>query len=218
MRKNILGWALSLSIISSGAQATILNFNEIPGTEAWTTQVNSQGFSFTSDHIHTYGAPTAGYEDVAYNGTTKLGYEGEKADGILMRREDNATFSLLSLDAAEFFRNNMYESRPNASVLQITAQFLDSSIASYQLQLDGVVDGIAGQDDFQHFVLPSLFTNVYSVLFTGLRLDGGSGGISLDNLEVADDPVSVPEPATLSLMGLSLIGVALARRRKVTSN
>jgi hypothetical protein len=215
MRKNLIGLTAALAFLCGGAaQASILTFDDIPGTENIQTTLDYQGFSFTSGHMHFYGCGHIGYDDIAFNGTTKLGYEGDRGRPITMARQDGGTFSLLSLDVAEFFANNMYPDKPNAEVLNISGTLLDGSLVSYDFFLDGINDGPFGTlADFQHLALPNLFTNVTSLLFTGLRLSGASGGISIDNLEIADS-VSVPEPGTLGLMGISLLGVAAARRRR----
>lgn len=215
MRKNLIGWTAALALLSGGAaQASILTFDEIPGTENIQTRLDYEGFSFTSAHMHFYGCDHVGYAEVAFNGTTKLGYDTGRGSPINMARQDGGTFSLVSLDVAEFFINGLFADAPSADYLQITGSLLDGSSVSYDLYLDGINDGPFGvAEDFQHFVLPDLFTNVTSLLFTGRLLDGSIAGLSIDNLEIADS-VSVPEPGTLGLMGISLLGVAAVRRRR----
>lgn len=220
MRKTLIGWTAALALLSgAAAQATVLTFDEIPGTENIQTHLDYQGFTFTSSHMHFYGCDHVGYNDIAFNGTTKLGYEGERGGPISMTRTDGSAFTLLSLDVAEFFVNGLYPDKPNANILNISGLLLDGSSVSYNLYLDGINDGPFGtQEDFQHFVLPDLFTNVTQLLFTGLLWDGMTlGGVSIDNLEIAD-AVSVPEPGSLGLMGMSLLGLAAARRRRQTNN
>jgi hypothetical protein len=216
MRNKLMGWAALVAMLSGGAaQATILTFDEIPGTENIQTHLDYQGFTFTSTHMHFYGCAHAGYEDIAFNGTTKLGAEGDWGGPITMSRQDGGAFSLLSLDIAEFFNNGLYPDKPNADLLNLTATLLDGSQVSWDLVLDGINDGPFGTlEDFQHVVLPDLFVNVTELVFTGVRLAASNfGGFSIDNLEVGD-PVSVPEPGTLGMMGMGLLAAAAARRRR----
>ncbi|MBM0106235.1 PEP-CTERM sorting domain-containing protein [Steroidobacter sp. S1-65] len=211
----------SLLSVCGLANADIVTFDEIPAHEAITTMVNSGEYSFTSSHMHTYGC---GHWDlVASNGTTHLGYESGRGSPITMTRQDGGTFSLLSLDASEFYPNDGGD-RPNAEFLRIIGTWLDGTTASLDLMLDGITaDGVGGVIDFEHFTLPSIFTNVVSVVFEGLRFTsrsglGFSGGVAIDNLEVVTGagttPANVPEPASLALLGLGLVGMGMARRRR----
>lgn len=202
----------SLISVCGLANAVVLTFDEIPATEVITTTVDYEGYNFRSNHMHTYGC---GHWDlVASNGTTHIGYESGRGSPITMTRQDGGTFSLFSLDASEFYPNSGGD-RPNAEILRIVGQWLDGSTASYELFLDGITDGTGGQIDFQHFALPTIFTDVTSIVFTGWRFEGRDGGVALDNLEVlTGTPASVPEPATLALLGLGLVGMGFARRGK----
>ena len=46
---------------------------------------------------------------------------------------------------------------------------------------------------------------------------GDNGEVAASSIEVSDRPVSIPEPSTLGLLGLALLGAA-ARRRKAHAN
>ena len=213
MKKQTLGWLAAIGLLASGtSQAVIVNFDGVPSTEVIQTTLTTEGFLFTSDHFHTYGATGFINPDIAGNGGTHIGYEAGRGDPVLMQRVDGTSFSLLSLDVSEFYAV-LNPDRPNANLLEIRGNFGDGSSVSHQLLLDGVVDGPGGLVDFQHFVLPSLFTNVISLEFVGLRWDGLVGGVAMDNLEIADR-VSVPEPTSLALFGIGLLGAGVLRRRR----
>lgn len=211
----------SLLSVCGLANAVVLTFDEIAGQETIQTSIDSGGYHFVSNHMHTYGS--AGWDLVASNGTTHLGYESGRGAPITMTRQDGGTFSLLSLDASEFYPNNGGD-RPNAQYLSILGTWLDGATATYELVLDSVfADGTGGVVDFEHFTLPALFTNVSSIVFTGMRFEGRDGGFAIDNLDVETggvvvtppDSTHVPEPGTLALLGMGLLGMGAARRRKV---
>jgi hypothetical protein len=208
MRRQIIALVATAGMLGGGAaQADVLTFDELPSTDAIFSHITYGEYEFDSDHFHTFGA-TPYYDNVVWNGTTFLGYESGRGHPLVMTRTDGGAFSLEALDVGEFFN---YENgdRPNAQLLDITGTLASGGTVSYQLTLDYIFDGRYGQPDFQTFQLPGLFTNVTSIVFTGLRFNGWDGGVSIDNLVV-----SVPEPGTLALLGAGLLMVGAARRRK----
>jgi hypothetical protein len=193
--------------IVDNAHATLITFDSVTSTETIRTYLAIDGYEFSSDHFHTYGASPY-YDGTAWNGTTHIGYEPGRGDAIEMRRLDGAAFSLLALDVSEFYN---VPTRPNANILEITGSLFVGGTVSHQVLLDAIFDGRWGLADFQSVQLPSVFTDVTSVLFTGLLFDGAPGGVALDNLAV-----SVPEPGTLLLLGAGLLMLGCLRVKRVS--
>jgi hypothetical protein len=152
------------------------------------------GFRFYSDHFHLIGGTVL--QDFTSNGTTHIGYESGRGFPITMERVGGGTFSLFSFDAAEFYSSPT--DRPDAETLTITGHQQGGGLVTHTVAIDGIRDGAGGVVDFEHFVLPSTFVNLTSVVFTGLRAGDFSGGIAVDNLEyqLASPEVLAPCVAT----------------------
>ena len=142
---------------------------------------NGTGFNFVSGHFHMLGVGGAAFSGYSTNGTVLIGYESGRGFPIEMQRVGAGTFSLLGIDAGEFYATNVPD-RPNANFLTITGNQQGGGVVTHTVALDGIYDGEGGAQDFQHFDLPATFVNLLSVVFTGTQTNGDSGGVSVDNI------------------------------------
>lgn len=173
-----------LILASRTARADVITFNEL---DPQTTPIlgtlvcaATTGFRFSSDHFHVIGANI--HDGKATNDTTHIGYETTRGLPILMERVGGGTFSLLSIDAGEFYGPAQTD-RPDATTIEILGNVAGGGTVSYTIDLDGIADGPEGQPDFEHFSLPNTFVNLTSVVFAGRRPTITDAGIALDNIE-----------------------------------
>lgn len=208
------------------AQAAVIDFEDVAeGTEG--TSIVSGGFRFDANNAGaiyvTNGARCA--PACASNGTRTL-----MAAGVLLGYADQVTvslaaggdFRLSSVDAAELFPFPFLAD--GAAVITFQGFADGAMVTGGSLMLDQLVDGPGGFNDFQTFTLPG--TVVDTFVFTGLGSLTGNDGFTLDNFVVElagggpdpdpdpdPDPVEMPEPGTMALGALGIIGMAFARRR-----
>ena len=118
-----------------------------------------------------------------------------------------APFSLTSIDLSE--------SHPFAYArqVQVTGNRVSGGPLSRLLTLDNNIVANVTANYFETFTFDSTWTNLSSVVLKGI----GSGGASPANYYAIDNIVvtvaAVPEPATLSLLGLGCAYVVGRRRR-----
>jgi hypothetical protein len=195
-------------LLGRPSAAALITFDSIVPSEIIYSGLEHEGAVFTSDHFHLYGRMRP-QPDVADNGSTWLGFESGRGEAVTMSLLDHSLFSLLSLDLSEFYGISVND-RPDAQVVTLVGTTGGGETVAHQLFLDSSrADGIGGVTDFEPFSLPDTFTDLSSVTLFGTRLDGRDGGLAVDNILY----VSVPEPASVSLLGLGIVGLIWSRRR-----
>jgi hypothetical protein len=197
---------------ASPATAVVVDFESVPSTSNTTYKVpfTTQGFTFTPlSEVSIIDDPTLCLTGCVANGGQYLASQGgDPGQGVAMAAEDGSPFSLLSFDGAELFLGSLVNF-PNAARITLGGVVLGGSTIFASFDLDGLKDGAGGIDDFQSFVLPTGWSNLLSVTFSGEIIGNPQfGAFSLDNINAQG---SVPEPTTMLLLGSGLL--VLSRRR-----
>ncbi len=158
--------------------------------ESWT----SGGFEFTPGPIPDDNESHVGnaVEFWGYNGT----HVGVWHHDMVLTREGGGPFNLESFDFSGFPTDFEVPFTVTAQPGNVVANFTP----------DGLVDGPGGVEDFETFFLPAGFENITSATWVH------TGGATLIGLFALDN-ISVPEPGTLSLLAIGVLG-AIERCRK----
>jgi PEP-CTERM motif-containing protein len=197
----------------SVARAGVVDFENY-GTTTFASSISSGGFTFAPAtgtlfvirDVDVSGcSPSCASNGTNWMGSVRVGGTPASTQPVRMTESAGSAFLLLGFDMSELFTDNA------TTTLRVVFNPIVGSSFSFDFSLDGVNDSIGGSADFQTVVLPALWatTPLSSVDFTGLTATGGSGDVSLDNLQAQ----AIPEPTTLALLGLGLGAFRLKRKR-----
>jgi hypothetical protein len=148
-------------------------------------------------------------------GNNKSNYYAGLADGyFLFGLTSNATFGLKSFKASFIGAGQTGAPAAQAGALLITA--FDANgvrLAGIQANLRGPTADVF---NFATFTTSSSFANIHASFFAVQGFDcsaGCSNAATLSNFGI-DDIETVPEPTSIALLGLGLIGMGAAARRR----
>lgn len=190
--------------LSSHAAFTTIDFEDVAvptGTSLVTGDVNSGGYRFNSRPNHSHlvnNDPTT----ISFNDSTWLGFDDELGNHrVTMTRIGGGLFDLLTVDFTEFINLN------SANRIRVRG----SGGQDVTINLDNIADGSGALNDFQTETFN--WSNLSWVRFfargNSTTTPGDDAWWGFDNLQV-----HVPEPATLGMIGISLLGLGLTKRRK----
>ncbi len=201
---------LAVAAFGAGvASATTVTFEDV-ASGILPLPISSTGFQFTGAGL--VGVTPDGSDCgplCSANGSQRVLIPGSifGAVAITMSRIDAATFALVALDGAEMF-SGIAEN--DAARIDYVGYLAAMVVTSGFLTLDGINDGPGGVADFQTFGISGVMVD--RIVFSGSGGTNGNNAFALDNLVTLDN--TVPEPGTLAVVGLGLVGLAAVRRRR----
>lgn len=199
--KNLNKALLTLLLISTGANATPITFDEVSNTSALPLVANGyaglnwNSFRLTNGTVHAVG--TGYYNSVISANNVIFNSGGAPAS--------------FSSSATPFTFNNAYFTAAwhNGLNVNVTGSLNGASVYTRSLVLNTTAAS------FETFNWVGIDTVSFSAFGgTDRRDDAGSGThFAIDNLSIGS-AVAVPEPASILLFSLGLLGVAAVGRRK----
>ncbi len=186
----------ALALAGTQAQAAVIDFNHLTGSGIPSRGYQYQEDGFQLDNLST-AHPFRSIQSDDYRYTGSVSFFNDTIAGVTkLSKIGGGTFDLDSIDLDSLNEGS------NVTV-SFVGTLLDSSTVVQSFTTDSLFPGL------QTFTFSSLFDTVVSVSWTQ-----DWSFHSFDNIVVDGADNQVPEPATLGLAALGMLGLGLSRRRQ----
>jgi hypothetical protein len=205
--------AAIMLFITNLASAGIITFDGL-GNANRNGTLNYDGFTFTAGLLFTYGNLNSSRYTVSKDASDYLMFQQAQGSNnnyapLNMSRIGGGVFALNGFDLSQFYTYAAI----NGS-FSVVGHKQGGGTVSTLFTPDSINDGIGPLDDFESFSLVSAYDSLVSVDFI---FDLGNTEwqyLVLDNIVVDESFSSVPEPSTLAIFALGMIGLASRRMKK----
>jgi hypothetical protein len=206
--KNLVKTMMVTALVTLAAVAnatTVIDFEDNPSGTYWVPSVQSNGYVATENN-NEGGSPMGTNFAVdgsgPSNGTVHLdSWTNNSSDSVwTLTKLDGSAFSLSAFDFASGYLNG------GSQVSSLTLNGITANGGTVSQNF------LINQGDFQTLTVSSGFVNLLNVRFDAY---GSSNRAAYDNIVV--DAATVPEPTSVALIGLSLLGFVASRRKSAKS-
>lgn len=201
--------AVALALTAGTTMATTLTFENFTVSKKYiesgfVAQVKNE------EHLYIFRSqsciPRCADNKTFYAG---LGYHGD--DEFFIRSLSGKSFTFRSFSAAEFLFSGTNH-RTWAVGIDVVGTLLNGTTITQRFTLDQLNDGEGGNADFETFLWDSKQA-LTEIRFFGIANRYSYAGYAVDNVVLTEVTANVPEPTSIALLGLSLLGFAVSRRK-----
>ncbi len=192
-----LGVMLASIMWAAPAAAIDITFDDLVSAgNPSVAAVETSGYRVSGPALHTIDTPGSLYVDSG--SPVYLAQIDGPATGLTLQRLDGASFDVYEFAAARLF----VSATGGLNAAQVSLLGLGVGGTTLAALYDLPVSG------FGHFVVPSTWSHLETVVFQGVLPSGRPGALALDDVGVGSGPIGpVPEPATIALALTTALGL-----------